>query len=53
MTFTKKGAPTVIATMNADGSFNSFIVEKYGQHLSFGGNTIVGPANEEPKVLNN
>ncbi|HFL3236650.1 TPA: hypothetical protein ACG3KH_004084 [Clostridioides difficile] len=53
MTFTKKGAPTVIATMNADGSFNSFIVEKYGQHLSFGGNTIVGPANEQPKVLNN
>ena len=53
MTFTKKGAPTVIATMNADGSFNSFIVEKYGQHLSFGGNTIVGPANEQPKLLNN
>ncbi|MEK5165522.1 hypothetical protein NYE69_24690 [Paenibacillus sp. FSL R5-0527] len=53
MTFTKKGAPTVIATVDADGSFNDFIVEKYGQHLSFGGNTIVGPANEEPKLLIN
>lgn len=39
--------------MNADGSFNSFIVEKNGQHLSFGGNTIVGPANEQPKILIN
>lgn len=53
MTFTKKGAPTVIATVDTDGSFNDFIVEKYGQHLSFGGNTIVGPANEEPKILIN
>ncbi|MFB5676915.1 hypothetical protein ACE3NQ_21195 [Paenibacillus terreus] len=53
MTFTKKGAPTVTATVDADGSFNSFIVEKYGQHLSFGGNTIVGPANEQPKILIN
>ncbi|MCA1293278.1 hypothetical protein LBW89_09630 [Paenibacillus sp. alder61] len=53
MTFTKKDAPTVIATVNADGSFNDFIVEKYGQHLSFGGNTIVGPANEQPKILTN
>ncbi|WP_342553511.1 hypothetical protein [Paenibacillus sp. FSL R7-0652] len=53
MTFTKQGAPTVLATMNADGSFNSFIVEKNGQHLSFGGNTIVGPANEQPKILIN
>lgn len=53
MTFTKKGAPTVTATVDADGSFNSFIVEKYGQHLSFGGNTIIGPANEEPKILIN
>ncbi|GGH65567.1 hypothetical protein GCM10008014_45070 [Paenibacillus silvae] len=53
MTFTKKGAPIVIATMNADGSFNSFIIEKNGQHLSFGGNTIVGPANEQPKILMN
>ncbi|MGZ7442448.1 hypothetical protein [Paenibacillus sp. TH7-28] len=53
MTFTKKGAPTVIATVDTDGSFNDFIVEKYGQHLSFGGNTIVGPANEEPKLLFN
>ncbi|RAR43710.1 hypothetical protein [Paenibacillus sp. MDMC362] len=53
MTFTKKGAPTVIATVDADGSFNEFIVEKYGQHLSFGGNTIVGPANEGPKLLIN
>ncbi|MEK4115667.1 hypothetical protein NST44_05630 [Paenibacillus sp. FSL W8-0919] len=53
MTFTKKGAPTVIATVDADGSFNEFIVEKYGQHLSFDGNTIVGPANEGPKLLIN
>jgi len=53
MTFTKKGAPTVIGTVDTDGSFNEFIVEKYGQHLSFGGNTIVGPANEGPKVLIN
>ncbi|RRJ66718.1 hypothetical protein EHV15_30150 [Paenibacillus oralis] len=53
MTFTKKGAPTVIATVDTDGSFNDFIVEKYGQHLSFDGNTIVGPANEEPKLLIN
>jgi hypothetical protein len=53
MTFTKNGAPTVIATVDANGSFNDFIVEKYGQHLSFNENTIVGPANEEPKLLIN
>lgn len=53
MTFTKKGAPTVIATVDADGSFNDFIVEKYGLQLSFGGNTIVGAPNEEPKLLIN
>ncbi|MFP4975169.1 hypothetical protein ACE6ED_07155 [Paenibacillus sp. CN-4] len=53
MTFTKKGAPTVTATVNTDGSFNDFIVEKYGQYLTFSENTIVGPANEEPKVLIN
>ncbi|MEK3787370.1 hypothetical protein [Paenibacillus sp. FSL K6-1230] len=51
MTFTKKGAPTVIGTVDADGSFTDFIVEKYGLQLSFGGNTIVGAPNEEPKLL--
>ncbi|WP_238651412.1 hypothetical protein [Paenibacillus piscarius] len=53
MTFTKKGAPTVTATVNTDGSFNDFIVEKYGQYLSFTENTIVGAPNEEPKLLIN
>jgi hypothetical protein len=53
MTFTKKGAPTVIATVDAEGSFNDFIVEKYGQYLAFNEKTIVGPANEEPKLLIN
>lgn len=53
MTFTKKGAPTVTATVEANGSFNDFVVEKYGQYLSFNENTIVGAPNEEPKLLIN
>lgn len=53
MTFTKKGAPTVTATVDAAGSFNDFIVEKYGQYLPFDENTIVGAPNEEPKLLIN
>ncbi|MNJ56861.1 hypothetical protein D3C77_524250 [compost metagenome] len=51
MTFTKKGAPTVTATVDAAGSFNDFIVEKYGQYLAFNENTIVGAPDEEPKLL--
>ncbi|CAI6079928.1 hypothetical protein PAECIP112173_02748 [Paenibacillus sp. JJ-100] len=51
MTFTKEGAPSVTASFNKDGSFRSFVVDKYGQDMNFYGNTIVGPANEELKLL--
>lgn len=53
LTFTKEGAPTVIATMNPDGSFSSFEVKKYGQSINFYSNTIVGAPNEESKLLIN
>ncbi|GBK64376.1 hypothetical protein HMSSN036_45890 [Paenibacillus macerans] len=51
MTFTKEGAPSVTARFDKDGSFNSFIIDKYNQEIDFYGMTIVGPPNEELKLL--
>ncbi|CAI6079932.1 hypothetical protein PAECIP112173_02749 [Paenibacillus sp. JJ-100] len=53
LTFTKKGAPTVTATVDSNGSFTEFTVEKYGLQLSYGGLVIVGAPNEDPKILIN
>ncbi|MFB5676916.1 hypothetical protein ACE3NQ_21190 [Paenibacillus terreus] len=51
MTFTKEGAPSVSARFNKDGSFRSFTIDKYDQEIDFYGMTIVGPPNEELKLL--
>ncbi|MNJ64431.1 hypothetical protein D3C77_603800 [compost metagenome] len=51
MTFTKEGAPSVTARFNKDGSFSSFIIDKYNQSIDFYGMTIQGPPNEEVKLL--
>lgn len=51
MTFTKEGAPSVTAGFNKDGSFSSFIIDKYNQTIDFYGMTIQGPPNEELKLL--